>query len=229
MKKSLFLLPLLLTTLSCAEKSYFIDGNSSQLMFDGKMAYLREISPFHIQPIDSCEVIHGHFQMSGPVDSIICVSLFMGDDNYFPLVLENGEIKISIENTSVNISGTPLNDRLYRFLTDRDSIIFRLNELTENHSRMFFPTMSPFDMHPQLHTDEMEYIKVLDQLEASFIKDNYDNVLGITWFLELCRRTERRYGYPALTPQIQYIYDHAPKQFRRNRDIERYIKASCSY
>lgn len=228
--KKLFYMILVLTFLaSCAEKSYFIDGNSSQLSINGGMAYIREYSSTKQRSIDSCEVLHGHFQMSGPIDSVMMVSLFMGNDNFIPIVLENGDININIANTTVKIEGTPLNDRLYSFLESRDSLVYLLNDLPRSHAYLFLQGCSPFEMQRILANKQSEYKNALEKLESKFIKDNYDNVLGVSWFMELCYRAQNLYGLPILTPQLQNIYNDAPKQFRQNNKIASFIETIRSY
>lgn len=229
MKKSLFLLQLMLLVTSCAERGYFIDGNSSQLVLNGKMAYLKDFGSNPLQPLDSCEILHGHFQMSGPADTTRIVSLCMGNDNYMPIVLEGGEIKIDIENTSVSISGTPLNDKLYKFLASRDSVVYLIGNNQLGMSLMGMPGVMPFDLYSEFIRKNNEFNKALEELELQFIKDNYDNVLSTSWFLEICREAERNFGHPVMTPQIKSIYKNAPKKFRNDRNVERYIKASYSY
>ena len=63
MQKTLFFIPVLMLFLAgCAEKSYFIDGSSNVFSPSGGMAYIREFSASANRSIDSCEVVHGHFQ-----------------------------------------------------------------------------------------------------------------------------------------------------------------------
>lgn len=230
MKKFLLMSVLTLLCVSCAEKSYFIDGNSTQFSLNGGMAYIREFSSVTTkQSIDSCEVLHGHFQMSGPLDSTMLVSLSMGDDAFIPVVLENGDISIDIANTSIKIAGTPLNEKLYAFLASRDSLVYLITDIPRSQAYLFMQGFSPFEIQDELFKKQSEYTNALDKLETEFIKDNYDNVLGVTWFMDLCRRTQMHYGIPVMTPQIKGIYDSAPKKFRKDYRVASYIDAIRSY
>lgn len=230
MKKLFYIILFSLFLVSCAEKSYFIDGNSSQFALNGgSMAYIRDFSSATIRSIDSCEVLHGHFQMSGPLDSVMFVSLFMGNDNFIPIVLENGDININIANTTVKIEGTPLNDRLYSFLESRDSLVYLLNDLPRSQAYLFLQGYSPFGIQRALFAKEAEYKKALEELETRFIKDNYDNVLGVSWFMELCYRNQDIYGIPILTPQLQQIYKDAPRRFRKNYKVSSFMNTIRSY
>ena len=231
MQKTLFFIPVLMLFLAgCAEKSYFIDGSSNVFSPSGGMAYIREFSASANRSIDSCEVVHGHFQMSGPIDSTVFASLYMGGNTYIPVVLETGDINVNIANTSVKIHGTPLNDKLYAFLAQRDSLVYLLSDLPRSQAYLFMQGLSPFEIQARLQQKQSEYINALDNLETQFIKDNYDNVLGTTWFMELCYRAQAaNFGIPILLPGLKDIYEKAPKRFRKNYRVAAFINATHSY
>ena len=83
--------------ISCSDK-YNIAGNTSQSVLNGKMAYLKEFDDEALKAIDSCEVVHGKFNMTGILDSVRCVSFYMDNENVIPVVLEQGDINIDIVN-----------------------------------------------------------------------------------------------------------------------------------
>ncbi len=212
--------PLLLA--SCAEQ-YTVDGSSSQAILDGQMAYIKLLDDNLYKTLDSCEVLHGKFSMAGPLDSVMCVRLFLGPDNFIPIVLEKGDVKISIENSSVKLGGTPLNDRLYRFLASRDSLAMLSAELPKKESEMYLEGYTQDEIITRLAGEEMELNRALDRLETKFISDNFDNVLGVTWFMELCNQAYAMFGYATTTPQIDELYGRAPESFRRQKDVEDYM------
>lgn len=222
MKKLIYALCALLAFASCAE-SYTITGTSSQIMFDGKMAYIKCSENDGIKSLDSCEVVHGQFCMSGPIDSVMCVNFFMGDDNFIPMVLEPGSIKISIANSSVKIGGTKLNDRLYRFLNSRDSLMMQINELPNKESNMYLEGYNEDYIFQQINRENAELCMALDKLETNFIVNNFDNILGVTWFMQLCNMAYHEYGYARTTPQIDEIYARSPKDFRKHPDVKAYM------
>ncbi len=223
--KHLFALLLTITTVlsSCSDK-YSIQGTSSQNMFDGKIAYIKHLADSCFIPLDSCKVVHGKFSMSGILDSIMCVSLFMGNDHCIPVVLEHGDINISFVNSTIKIEGTPLNNALYNFLTSRDSIFLQLAELPERESTMILEGYELDYIEQTMVRSAQEYRRAIDKLETTFITRNFDNVLGVTWFLQLCNDAQRQYGYPTTTPQIDEIYSLAPEFFRSNPQIDSYMQ-----
>lgn len=213
-------MPLLLA--SCAEQ-YSVQGISSQSILDGQMTYLRTDDNASARTLDSCEVLHGQFNMSGALDSTIFVRLFIGPNDYIPIVLEKGNVQVSIGNSAVRMFGTPLNDRLYNFLTRRDSLSILRAELPRRESEMYLEGYSQDEIIDELASSEMHLNKELDRLETQFIIDNFDNVLGVAWFLKLCDSAERMFGYPTTTPQIDEIYGRAPEAFRQRSEIKSYM------
>lgn len=203
---------------------YSVVGRSTQSVLDGRMAYIRPTGST-TAAIDSCEVLHGKFAMSGRLDSAQVVQLFLGADVSVPIVLEEGEVSIDIGNASIVISGTPLNDRLYAFLTTRDSLSLLRAELPRVESSMILEGYDEDYILEYLGNEEMKYVRAIDQVETEFIKDNYDNILGITWFLQLCSQAYRTFGYPTTTPQIDELYLQAPETFRSHPDVVAYMKA----
>lgn len=206
---------------SCSDK-YTIVGTSMHSVFDGKMVYISNLVDGKDTSLDSCEIIHGQFTMSGPLDSVMCVTLDMGDF-HLPIVLESGEIRVTSENQTVKVEGTELNDILYKFLASRDSLIMILTDLPRRESQMI---LEGYDYDYILHTlgeAEAEVRMAMDRLETNFIVSNFNNVLSISWFMELCNETYRRFGYPNTTPQIDEIYSMAPEAFRNNVNVRNYM------
>lgn len=212
----------LLAMISCAEQ-YSVVGSSSESLLDGRMAYIKTIDNNSYQTLDSCEVLHGNFHMAGPLDSVRFVTLFMGDDSFIPFVLEEGDVKIEIQNSQIRIGGTPLNERLYVFFTSRDSLAMLRAELPKRESQMYLEGYSQDEILDLLSGEQIKLNMALDKLETKFITDNYDNVLGVTWFLELCNRAYNMFGYATTTPQIDEIYGQAPESFRQQPAIKAFM------
>ena len=66
---------------------------------DGRMLFIKTLEDGKWVKIDSAEVIHGLFTMKGVVDSIMMATLYMDNEAIMPLVIEKGNIKITIANT----------------------------------------------------------------------------------------------------------------------------------
>lgn len=210
--------------LGACTSQYQVQGVSSESILDGQMAYIKTLeADGRYKPLDSCEVLHGKFSMCGPLDSVVCVRLMLGDNVFVPIVLEAGNVKVNIENSSIKIEGTPLNDRLYAFLNSRDSLAMMRAELPKKESEMYIEGYTQDEVISQLAEEEMQLNRALDKLETKFISDNYDNVLGVTWFMELCKQANMTFGYPTTTPQIDELYGRAPESFRKQKEIVDYM------
>lgn len=184
------------------------------------MAFLRNSDD--AKTVDSCEIVHGKFSMSGILDSVECASIVLGNMNA-PLILEQGNIKVSFENASLQVSGTPLNDKLYLFLNSRDSLTMLLRELPSKESKMILNGVSEDERFRILGEEEAELRQQIDVKDTEFISNNFDNILGITWFLNLCGQESMRFGFPTTSPMLDELYGKAPDSFRNNKGIVEFM------
>lgn len=204
--------------------SYNITGTSLQSFYDGDMVYLRPLGGADTKAVDSCRILHGAFTMTGPVDSVMCVRMFFGTsgDN-IPIILEEGNIRVIDLNNAMKVEGTPLNDKFYAFMTERDSLMFLLQELPRKESVMILDGYDHDEILRELGEEEGTIRMAIDKLETDFVTANFDNVLGVTYFLVLCDNAYNQFGYATTTPQIDEIYGRAPDAFRENKDVKRYM------
>ena len=211
--------------LGACSTSYNITGTSLQSFYDGDMVYLRPLGGEDTRAVDSCKILHGSFAMSGPVDSVMCVRMFFGNsgDN-IPVILEEGTIKVIDLNNAMKVEGTPLNDKFYAFMMKRDSLMFLLQDLPRRESSMILDGYDHDEILRQLGEEEGALRMEVDKLETDFVTENYDNVLGVTYFLVLCDNAYNQFGYPTTTPQIDEIYGRAPEAFRENKDVKLYME-----
>ena len=110
--KKLFFLPVVFTILASCASSYNVEGSSSVSALDGNKLYLKAIKNNEFKNIDSCDVVHGEFHFTGLLDTVRMVSLYMDDESIMPVVLEKGEITITIDPVRQIVGGTPMNDSL---------------------------------------------------------------------------------------------------------------------
>ena len=106
---------LLALALTSCGKSYNVIGTSNVSNLDGRMLYLKVLKNNEFKTIDSCDVVHGQFHFQGSFDSVRMANIFMDNESVLPLVIEDGDINIKIDNTQQTVSGTPLNDKLFKF------------------------------------------------------------------------------------------------------------------
>lgn len=210
--------------MTACSNNYNISCTSIQSFYDGDMVYLRTMDANASNAVDSCKIVHGAFSMSGPVDSVMCVRMYFGKNgDNIPVILEQGDIKVIDLNNSMKVEGTPLNDKFYAFMSKRDSLMYLLRELPRKESTMILDGCDYDDILCQLGEEEASLRMSIDKLETRFVMDNFDNVLGLTYFMVLCDNAASQYGFPTTTPQIDEIYSHAPDAFKANKDVKHYM------
>jgi len=217
MNKILSAIVAALALTSCAE-SYSIQGSSSISSLDGSKLYLKAFKDRELKNIDSCDVLHGKFRFAGLLDTVRMASLFMDDESIMPVVVEKGEIEIKLDKASQKVTGSPLNDKLYGFITLHTQLNNELNELSHKQSQMLLDGIDEEVINRQLSAEAAAIAQREDSLVTNFIVDNFDNVLGPGVFMIMTSN----YPYPVLTPQIEDIMSKATKSFKEDAYVKEY-------
>ena len=220
---TLYSLLVVLFFTSCASE-YRIHGNSSVSRLDGKMLFVKVPQSGEMINVDSAEVVHGLFQMEGEIDSAIIASLYMDEQSILPLVVEKGNIHIQIDNGRLTVSGTPLNDILYDFVTKKNSLDNRAYEVERMESRMIMDGIPMDEVESEITREREKLSKEMDDLVKTFIQTNYENVLGPGVFIMLCNG----FPYPLMTPLLEEIVDNAPDKFKNHDLVKNYVEAARS-
>lgn len=221
LKNIVFALISVLVLTSCAS-GYSIEGSSSVSQLDGKMLFVKVPSGAQMVNVDSAEVVHGLFQMEGEIDSTVIASLYMDDESIMPLVVEEGNIRIRIDNARITVSGTPLNDKLYAFVGKKNSLDDRAYEVERMESRLIMDGMPMEEVEAEVAKERDALSKELDELVKGFIQENYENVLGPGVFIMMCNG----FPYPILTPVIEEIVDAAPDCFKNHVMVKEYMEVA---
>lgn len=208
---------------SCSKK-YKIKGISSVSLLDGKMLFIKVPAGDHWENIDSAEVIHGLFKMKGEVDSTVFASLYMDDECIMPLVIEPGNIRISIDNAGITIKGTPLNDSFNDFILKKNSLDDRAYDVEHEESRMIMDGHDLATVHNEIGKKRAALADEMNNLAKEFIQQNYDNVLGPGVFLMLFNGMP----YPMLTPMMEEIVSKAPESFMNDPLVKEYVAVARS-
>ncbi len=219
MRRIVYALIIASTLVSCAE-SYSVQGSSSVSALDGSKLYLKAIKDNEFKNIDSCEVVHGQFRFAGLLDTVRMANLFMDDESIMPIVLEKGEIGIKIDNASQTVFGTPLNEKLYKFIDFHNRLDNQMNELSHKQSQMLLDGIEEELINVQLSSEAAEIARREDSLVTNFIVDNFDNVLGPGIFMMITSG----YRYPILTPQIEHIMSKATAKFKNDPYVKDYYQ-----
>lgn len=206
---------------SCAD-SYNVKGSSSVTAMDGTKLYLKAVKNGELKAIDSCDVVHGEFHFAGLLDTVVMANLYMDDESIMPVVLEEGDIVIRIDQAKQSVSGTPLNDSLYKFIDKHNQLTNRMTELSHRQSQMLLDGIAEDVIDRQLTAEASQIAAEEDQLVTHFIVDNFDNVLGPGIFMMFTSQ----YRYPVLTPQIEDIMSKATRKFKDDPYVKDYYQTA---
>ncbi len=221
MNKILYAFAVIAAFTSCAS-SYHVQGSSSVSALDGNMLYLKAVKGGEVKNIDSCDVVHGEFHFAGLLDTVRMANLFMDDESIMPIVLEEGEITIKIDDAMQSVGGTPLNDSLYKFIDKHNQLSNRMNELSHRQSQMLLDGIDEDVINQKLSVEAAQIAQEEDALVTKFIVDNFDNVLGPGVFMMITSQ----YRYPILTPQIEDIMSKATRKFKEDSYVKDYYKTA---
>ncbi len=209
-----------MTVMASCSGSYNIKGTSDLSMLDGKMLYLKAYSNSDLKSIDSCDVVHGQFNFSGPLDSTKLVTLFMDNESLMPVVLEHGDITIKIDNGQQRVSGTPLNDKLTTFIEKYNQLDVQMNELGHKQSQAIMNGEDENITNARLAQEAQQIAEKEDKLITSFIEENFNNVLGPGVFFMMTAG----YQYPELAPWIEDIMSKATANFKNDPYVKDYYE-----
>ena len=219
MKKLLFALLTIILLTSCGQ-TYDIQGSSNLSSLDGRMLYLKVLQDNDFKSIDSCDVVHGQFHFQGAFDTVRMANIFMDDEGILPLVLESGNISIKINNTQQTVSGTPLNDELFKFFSQYNQLKARQAELVHRHDQAIMDGQNMDVITAQLNREAAAISEEEDHLVTSFVTDNFDNVLGPGVFFMVTIG----FQYPELTPWIEDIMSKATDKFKNDAYVKDYYQ-----
>jgi len=169
-------------------------------------------------------VIHGRFKFRGVMDSVMMANVFLDDNSVMPVVLENGDVSVRIDESIQSATGTPLNDSLSSFIQKKSQIDARIAELPHLESQMIMNGIDHDQILLKLGQQARDLEMENDKLITRFIRSNYNNVLGPGVFMIMTSG----FQYPILNPQIEEIISQAPPYFMNHPYVKEYIKAAES-
>lgn len=218
--KACFLLSLTLFLLTTSCSTYKLEGSTSVPALNGKTLYIRTASGDSWVDLDSCEVVHGLFEMRGEVDSVIIATLCLGNEGLMPVVLETGNIKVSIENSGLHVKGTPLNERLYDFISQKNELESLLSDLQHKEVQLIMEGVSANDAAAQVEDELKTLADRMNRLLVDFVTSNFDNLLSLNVFITFCSS----FQHPIITPSIEEIMKKAPETFKEDAFVKEYMR-----
>lgn len=221
MNKILYAILTVVTCASCS-KSFNIQGTSNISALDGRMLYLKALKNGDMKNIDSCEVVHGQFKFTGSTDSTSIATIFMDEESVMPVVIEEGNINIQLNNTKQTCSGTELNDKLFEFIDKYNQLQSQYTDLSHRENQAIMDGDDMDEVYKTLTADAERIAADEDKLITKFICDNFDNVLGPGVFMLMTAN----YEFPQLTPWIEDIMSKASDKFKNDAYVKDYMDAA---
>jgi hypothetical protein len=204
---------------SCAN-SYHIDGSSDISGLDSRKMYLKALQETEFQNIDSTEVVHGKFDFIGSTDSVRMAYIVVSEGYSLPLVIGDGDVVVRINKARTEWGGTPLNDKLYKFVKSLDSLNLQLQDLEHEYNIAFMDGEDMNEVIPRLsRANQMINVRI-DSLVTRSITDNFDNILGSGIFM-LATQAQR---YPEMSPWVVEIMSKATENFKNNAYVRQYLQ-----
>lgn len=233
MNKILYALVILLALTSCT-KSYYIHGTSNISSLDGRQLYLKGGSGDSLITLDSCEVVHGNFSFKGTLDSVQVAQIYMDDMNLqFPIVLEEGDIQLKLDNTLLRVSGTPLNEKLNTFWTKFTQLRNQFIEIDHEEGVFIMNGHDEEATNARLIKKALLVYANIDKLFTAFVTNNFDNTLSTWGFLTRVSYDMTPNAYPIwmndylyanavsqLPSWVEFIMAKAPDVFKNNAAIK---------
>ena len=233
MNKILYALVILLALTSCT-KSYYIHGTSNISSLDGRQLYLKGGSGDLLITLDSCEVVHGNFSFKGTLDSVQVAQIYMDDMNLqFPIVLEEGDIQLKLDNTLLRVSGTPLNEKLNTFWTKFTQLRNQFIEIDHEEGVSIMNGHDEEATNARLIKKALLVYANIDKLFTAFVTNNFDNTLSTWGFLTRVSYDMTPNAYPIwmndylyanavsqLPSWVEFIMAKAPDVFKNNAAIK---------
>ena len=220
---TLVMLSMLLTlTVSCqnASNQFTISGTT----FDNtKRVHLRMVG----NTLCKAKVRDGKFAMTGSVDSI-CIAYFSEDDYIgLPLVLEPG-ISVTIDEPRNLVSGTALNDQLYRYEKPRQDWYVETCRVVDSLDANNVPTEVRNTL-PEVKRINAMRLRVMDTTAWEVYYDNRNNLVGAYVFYELIEWAETNDDLYSDEPHPHYDrimaeYETAAPAVKNDKDIRAIVE-----
>lgn len=196
--------------------SYNIKGSTDVPNLDGQKFYLKTFKNEDMANLDSCDVLHGQFKFSGKTDSVALAYVTIEDTPLMPLLLEDGEIKISLNSASQDVKGTPLNDKFTAFRKDLDKIDGEISDLSRKQSQGIMNGENEDSLNIQLNKKFQELAIRKDSLITKFICNNFDTSLAAAAFQYVTIPMLMQGGMPEKDDWVESIMAKASDEFKND-------------
>lgn len=219
----------LLVLFSACSTQYNLQGNTSLSALEGQTLNLQSIYDDAPTTIASSRVTHGSFDFMGTIDSTIVAMVPLPEGTSLPVVLELGDIQITIDNQSYVVTGSPMNDALYQFFRENDEMDEQLYQMGAQLTQL--EQLSQIAQMQTGHFVESDLVRDArrqsgrlyeqrEQMIRDFIVANSDNVVGQYVFLASLRDCH----FPLSRTCVEDILKHVKPAFAQNPRIACFLR-----
>lgn len=200
---------------------YSISGSVNEKTMQEGTLYLSVMSEYE-QPqyIDSCSLEHGFFTFAGRVDSVMMGHLALNGRVLMPIVIERGEMDVSLDVLGMGVYGGLLNVRLNELFNELNKIQQEWSALNDKRLFLMANRLGGHKEFERILAIEDSLNLRAEKLQSDFIIENFDNVLGPGLFMMICNK----YPAPIMTPQLRGILNQAPNFFLEHPGVSTFIQ-----
>ncbi len=210
--------------LSSCGASYSIKGSSDVSNLDGQKFYLTTFKNEDMANLDSCDVLHGQFKFAGKTDSVALAFITVENSPLMPLILEDGEILISLNSANQNVTGTALNDKFTKFRKELDKIDGEIADLPRKQSQGIMNGENEDSLNMQLNNEFMKLTQKKEALVTKFISENFDSPLAAAAFQYITLPILIQGGAPEKNDWVESIMIKANEDFKNDPYVKFYME-----
>ena len=213
--------PVMLFLVSCEKNICKMNGLISYGYYNGDTVALCKYSNDSLINVGQSTIKQGVFGIECTANEPYMAGLYLNNVLLAPMVVEPGDINVRITAEETTVSGTVLNDALYRYIARVDSFKLSLADISRMEARLI---MNGSDADAAKSFVERTFMKTNLEMELyidNFIKEHYNDILGPFVFRQW-------YGpmlYPASNERVKDIMQGAPEYFKEHEYVKFVISA----
>ena len=174
MIKRNFVYCLLLLVVSCQSPTFKIKGKLPANKYDGEWVFLVPMEKHTVADVDSTIIKNGEFSFSGTVERIAIIRTrpqIRLELQELLVVTEPGNINVYLAQNSTS-SGTPQNDALQRWKTQKENTYLSWNSINKEHKTALRPDSL-------IYKQKLDSLKKVSQaFNYKLLKELGNNTLG---------------------------------------------------
>lgn len=174
MKKILFYLLSATFILSCAPKSYKIEGEVQIRELSGKTILIKERINRVWTALDSVKIENGSFHFQGSCDTakiaFLCFELPSGEKVRRPFVLENGKIEVLIDTlNNIQFQGTQQNEILQKYFSEKKSFYISAENTYKALSDSSVGSQQRLELEKEVKNLEKKEVEIDKKYAAEYV------------------------------------------------------------